>query len=143
MRLRDYLNDKVLEIFLDIIFIIFVFLVLIAFDTNLYLIFIIIFVALTIGTLKLFYDFQRRANFYNETTKILNNLDQKYLESQNPHLLFFWGQKDYAKNKRSHGKLAVKFTNKSEFIPLFKFKNILDLKNDKTKSKIRICIVYS
>ncbi|MDD3241921.1 MAG: sensor histidine kinase [Bacilli bacterium] len=79
MRLRDYLNDKVLEIFLDIIFIIFVFLVLIAFDTNLYLIFIIIFVALIIGTLKLFYDFQRRANFYNETTKILNNLDQKYL----------------------------------------------------------------
>ena len=72
-----------------------------------------------------------------------NNLDQKYLESQNPHLLFFWGQNDFAKNKSSHGKLAVKFTNKSEFIPLFKFKNILDLKNDKTKSKITVSMKQS
>lgn len=72
-----------------------------------------------------------------------NNLNQKYLESQNPHLLFFWGQNDFAKNKSSHGKLAVKFTNKSEFIPLFKFKNILDLKNDKTKSKITVSMKQS
>ena len=79
MKLKDYLSDKVFELFLEILNIIFIYLVLIAFDTNLYLIFIIIFVTIFVFILKIIYDYQRRTLFYKETTKILNNLDQKYL----------------------------------------------------------------
>lgn len=79
MRLRDYLNDKILELSLEIINIIFIFLLLMAFNTNLYLISIIIFVTIIVFILKLIYDYQRRTIFYKETNKIMNNLDQKYL----------------------------------------------------------------
>ncbi len=72
-----------------------------------------------------------------------HELTQKYMISNNPDILFFWGQNNFNKNHNFKRKLAIKFIDKNEFIPLFNFKDITDINNDNTKTKITMSIKQS
>ena len=72
-----------------------------------------------------------------------HELTQKYMIAQNPDVLFFWGQNNFSTKYNSQRKLAVKFTDKNDFIYLFNFKNIRDIINNDTKTKITMSIKQS
>ena len=79
MKFIDYLKDKVVHIFLNIIMIGLIIVLLNIFNTKLILIIYIISITLITNILLLYYNFYRKKHFYNTLEKSLNNLDQKYL----------------------------------------------------------------
>lgn len=79
MRIVEYIKDKVVPIFLYIVLTITVFLLLLAFSVHYVLLIYIPFIIIFVGLLILLYDFFRKNRFYNTTSKILDELDKKYL----------------------------------------------------------------
>lgn len=72
-----------------------------------------------------------------------HELTQKYITSNNPDILFFWGQNNFSKKYNFQRKLAINFVDKNEFIHLFNYKNIIDINKDSTKTKITMSIKQS
>lgn len=79
MKLIDYIKDKYKEILVSIISSLIILGLLYVFKTNIVLISFIIFI-LVINFITIFViDYIKRRMFYNNTQKLLNSLDQKYL----------------------------------------------------------------
>lgn len=79
MKLIDYIKDKFKEILVSIISSLIILSLLYVFKTNIVLISFIIFI-LVINFITIFViDYIKRRMFYNNTQKLLNSLDQKYL----------------------------------------------------------------
>lgn len=79
MRLIDYIKDKYKEIIFSILSILIILGLLLIFKINNMIIFFII-VILSINNITIFiYNFLKRKLFYNNTKKLLDNIDQKYL----------------------------------------------------------------
>ncbi|MDD3453507.1 MAG: sensor histidine kinase [Bacilli bacterium] len=79
MKLINYIKNKYISIFFNIIIYILIMLLLIIFNVNFYLIIIISLLLLCTYILNLSFDFIKRKLFYHNFSKHLNNLDQKYL----------------------------------------------------------------
>lgn len=79
MKFIDYLKDKIIEIILINLLAITTFLILYSLNCNGWIIFDIVFLIFLIETINLISDYTKRKNFYNETLKILENLDTKNL----------------------------------------------------------------
>jgi len=79
MRLIDYLKDKYKEILISIISSLIILSLLYVFKTNIVLISFIIFILVINFIIIFVIDYIKRRMFYNNTQKLLNSLDQKYL----------------------------------------------------------------
>lgn len=78
MSLINYLKDKIVEIGIIILLIIFITLLLIIFKMNFFITIIIPFVIFMISLTIFLYEFYRKKTFYDNINKLLNNLDKKY-----------------------------------------------------------------
>lgn len=79
MRLMDYIKDKYKEIILSILSILMIILILLTFKVSTLIIFFITFILLINFIIIFIYNFLKRKIFYNNTKKILDGLDKKYL----------------------------------------------------------------
>lgn len=79
MKLSKYIKDKLLNIFIYIIFTLLIILILIAFKLNSNAIIIVSILLILLGLICLFLEYFKKITFYNELTNHINKLDQKYL----------------------------------------------------------------
>ncbi len=82
MKFIDYIKDKIFSIIIYFIFLLLIFIFLISFSVNIFLLFSILFFYMISIFITLIYDYYRRKKFYNYMNKKLEELDQKYLISE-------------------------------------------------------------
>ena len=79
MRLKDYLNDKIVHILMYLLLIIGILFFLFMFKVPVPLIISIVIVMIIFIVAIISYDYYRKEKFYNDLVLNLNNLDKKYL----------------------------------------------------------------
>lgn len=82
MKLKDFLSDKLLYIFLDIAYIAFIYILLSVIKLNKYAIFFIIFLFVIVTVVPMIFEYLKKKIYYDNIEKSLNNLDKKYLISE-------------------------------------------------------------
>ena len=79
MKLKLYLKDKTISIFIYLINIIFIFIVLNIFKINNYINILILIINLITGITLILINYYRKRSYYNELLNSLDKLDKKYL----------------------------------------------------------------
>lgn len=82
MKLKDYLSDRKIVIFLNFLMLILVECILFLFNTTLTEQIFIGTVIVLILTISFIYDFRRKSSFYNQFVEKINQLPEKYLISE-------------------------------------------------------------